>query len=129
MIDTVRWIRGGNIVMKEFIAMLLLLVTGASPVWAWGSEAHRIVAEIAEQYLEPTAARQVRDLLAIENETTLAGVSTWADKIRGQRRNTAPWHYVNIPIDAAGFDAARDCLHDNCVVAKIDQFFGQLSVG
>ena len=38
---------------------------------ACGSEGHRIIAEIAEQYLEPNPAHQIRDLLAIENATTL----------------------------------------------------------
>jgi hypothetical protein len=52
---------------------------------AWGGEGHRIVAEIAEQYLDPETARQVRELLALDNATTLAEVSTWADEIRGRR--------------------------------------------
>jgi hypothetical protein len=46
---------------------------------------------IAEQYLESATARQVPDLLAIENATTLAQVSTWADEIRPQRHDTARW--------------------------------------
>jgi hypothetical protein len=45
-------------------------------------EGHRIIAEIAEQYLEPTTARQVRELLALENATTLAEVPTRVDEIR-----------------------------------------------
>jgi S1/P1 Nuclease len=54
-------------------------------------------------------------------------VSTWADEIRGQWRETARWHYVNIPIHQAagtpsGYDAARDCPNGDCVVAKIDGF-------
>src|SRR6185312_3314064 len=88
---------------------------------------HRIAADIAEQYLEPATARQIHDLLAIENATTLASVSTWADDIRRQRPETAPWHYVNIPINPpAGtppaYDAARDCPNGACVVAAIGRF-------
>jgi hypothetical protein len=94
---------------------------------AWGDQGHRIVAEIAEQYLEPKAAQQVRELLALENATTLAQVSTWADEIRGQRSETAPWHVVNIPIHPpAGmprvYDAARDCPHADCIVGAIERF-------
>jgi hypothetical protein len=59
---------------------------------------HRVVAELAEQFLELSTARQVRDLLALENVTTLANVSIWADQIRLQRPETAPWHFVDIPI-------------------------------
>jgi hypothetical protein len=105
------------------------LLTLACPVhaFAWGSEGHRIVAEIAEQYLEPATARQVRDLLAVENATTLADVSTWADQIRLQRSDTAPWHYVNIPIHpktgtSAAYDSERDCPESKCVVVKIEEF-------
>jgi hypothetical protein len=94
---------------------------------AWGYTGHRIVAEIAERFLEPETAHQVRDLLAVENLTTLADVSTWADQIRLQRPETGPWHYVNIPMhpgagEPSGFDASRDCPSGACVVAKIEQF-------
>jgi hypothetical protein len=83
--------------MKAITAALLVVIDLTGPALAWGSEGHRIVAEIAEQYLEPATARRVRELLAIENATTLAQVSTWADEIRPQRRETAPWHFVDIP--------------------------------
>ena len=82
---------------KSLIAALFLLV-GPVEAFAWGYSGHRIIAEIAEQFLEPQTVRQVRDLLAIENVTTLAEVLTWADQIRVQRPETAPWHYVNIPV-------------------------------
>jgi hypothetical protein len=106
----------------------LLIVLGLpAPALAWGSEGHRIVAEIAEQYLEPATARQVRELLAIENTTTLAQVSTWADEIRPQRRETARWHFVDIPIHPpagtpSAYDAERDCSRGDCVVAAIERF-------
>jgi hypothetical protein len=48
--------------------------------FAWGYDAHRIIAEIAGQFLQTQTAHQVRELLAIENVTTLAEVSTWADE-------------------------------------------------
>ena len=35
--------------------------------------------------------------------------STWADEIRPKRPNTAPWHFVDIPIQSNGYDAGRDC--------------------
>jgi nuclease S1 len=110
---------------KVLLAALVLLVP--IKAFAWGYSGHRIIAEIAEQFLESEASRQVRDLLAIENVTTLAEVSTWADQIRVQRPETRTWHYVNIPVHApaaepSGYDLVRDCPEDACIVAKIGQF-------
>jgi hypothetical protein len=112
--------------MRALAAALGIIIALTGQALAWGDEGHRIVAEIAEQYLKAGTAHQVRELLALENATTLAAVSTWADEIRGQRRETARWHYVNIPIHPPagtppGYDAARDCPTGDCVVAKIDE--------
>jgi hypothetical protein len=112
--------------MKSILTAFLLTLATTTQVWAWGSEGHRIVAEIAEQYLEPETAHQIRDLLAIENTSGLADVANWADQIRQQRRDTASWHFVDIPINAAGYDATRDCPRNDCVVAKTDEFVAQL---
>lgn len=108
-------------VMRRLAIALVLVSLTPARAMAWGSEGHRIVAEIAEQHLEPGTARQVRELLAIENNTTLADVANWADQIRRQRPETASWHFVDIPISAASYDAARDCPAGNCVVVRIEQ--------
>jgi hypothetical protein len=112
---------------KSLLGAFILFFASSVDAFAWGYTGHRIIAEIAEQFLEPETAHQIRDLLAIENVTTLAEVSTWADQIRVQRPETAPWHYVNIPLRPApngssGYDATRDCPNGTCVVAKIEQF-------
>ena len=109
------------------LAAFVVLVASNVSALAWGYEGHRIVAEIAEQFLEPETAHHVRDLLAIENLTTLAEVSTWADQIRPQHPETRRWHFVNIPIhpnpgESSGYDAVRDCPQQECVVAKIEEF-------
>jgi hypothetical protein len=121
-----------NIRYRGALFIFLALVTFPVPALAWGYEAHRVIAEIAEQFLAPQTAHQVRELLAIENVTTLADVSTWADEIRLQHPETGPWHYVNIPItlptgEPAEYDAGRDCAQGACVVAKIEQFEHVLS--
>jgi hypothetical protein len=115
--------------MLRPLIYITLLIAAPTAALAWGSEGHRIVAEIAEQHLDPVAAKQVRDLLAIENATTLADVANWPDQIRRQRPETASWHFVDVPISAPGYDATRDCAGGNCVVAKIDQFTAELRNG
>jgi hypothetical protein len=69
----------------------------------------------------------MRELLAIENTTTLAQVATWADDIRAQRRETARWHRSTPPAGTpAAYDAARDCPRGDCIVAAIERFEGVL---
>ena len=103
-------------------AILLSVLVWPSPVLAWGNEGHQIVALIAAHELTPAAEKAVVDLLGGTNiASTMAVASTWADEIRPTRPETAPWHYVNIEIGSAGYDADRDCPKDDCVVAQIQR--------
>ena len=74
---------------------------------AWGAEGHEIVALIALRELTPAARSQVARLLG--GDAMMVHDANWADEIRDQRRDTGPWHYVDIPLDAPGYDARRDC--------------------
>lgn len=87
------------------LAGALAVIAGASPQ-AWGVQGHRLVALVATNLLTPAARRQVEQLLPDE---TLADVAVWADDMVADNGQTAPWHYVNIPADAAGYDRDRDC--------------------
>jgi hypothetical protein len=84
----------------------------------WFELGHRIVARIAEAHLTPRTAKAVQDLLA---GSTLADVSSWADAIRVARRETAPLHFVNIPLEADDYDRKRDCPSGRCVIAAIEK--------
>jgi hypothetical protein len=97
----------------------LLLVFPSPSAWAWGNEGHRIIADIAWDHLDPAAQAKLRPFLG---EYNLASISVWPDDIRKDRPKTGPWHYVDISPDSSGYQAARDCPHDNCVVAQIDRF-------
>ena len=112
--------------MRQIIgSVLLLLCVLSAPGQArgWGVEGHETIATIAEKLLTPAARRKIAALLADDRDgTSLAAVSTWADRIRNSRPETAPWHYVDIPVAegaATGYDARRDCPTDACVVAQI----------
>ena len=83
-----------------------------------------MVATIAERHLTAKARERVRQILGPEE--SLAAVSTWADEIRPSRPETAPWHYIDIPLDASAIDAARDCLNGDCVTAAISRFVAVL---
>jgi hypothetical protein len=103
------------------IAAIVAAVVMPSAAWAWGNEGHEVIALIAASELSPAAKAQVEQLLGGDAATTMADISTWADKIRRDRPETAPWHYVNIEITSAGCDAARDCPDDACVVAQVQR--------
>jgi hypothetical protein len=86
--------------------------------WGWGSEGHRIIADIAWDHLNAAALKSLRPFLG---NNDLASISTWVDDIRNDRPETGPWHYVDIPPDSGGYDP-KYCPDENCVVARINQF-------
>jgi hypothetical protein len=105
-----------GLMKPTLIAFLLLLPQPEA--WAWGSEGHRIIADIAWDHLNDTAIENLRPFLG---DNDLASISTWADDIRSGRPETGPWHYVDIPPASAGYDV-KDCPGDNCVIARIRRF-------
>lgn len=98
---------------------LLIWLLSFAPALSWGSEGHHIIARIAASELTPKASAAVADLLGGETLPSMVTASMYADKIRPTRRETAPWHYVNIEIDSGGYDSVRDCPDDSCIVAQI----------
>lgn len=118
---------------------------------AWGPEAHRAIALIADKVLQqndPAARQKVQTLLASdkENRLTKADIgseATWADVLRDKSQEarfaTSNWHAVRLKPDSpdiaaacaghkplpAGYPASHGP-QDNCVVDKIVQFEGEL---
>lgn len=108
--------------------MLPLLTLACCPVTAvaWGPEAHRLVALLAERQLTVASRAEVHRLLSLQPGATLVSISTEADDTRTAA--TAPWHYVNLARDAdCRYDAARDCVGGQCVVSAIGAQIGVLS--
>lgn len=98
--------------------VLSLTLTIPLSAAAWGTKGLQVVASLATNLLTPEAQSQVADLLG--PGVTLADISIWGDEVRSSRRNTGPWHYVNIPRGASGYNAQRDCSR-GCVVSAIEQ--------
>jgi hypothetical protein len=117
---------------------------------AWGDDGHKAVVLIAEQYLTPTARRQVDALLAADTDTLtrhdIASASVWADRWREEnhRRDnyeaTRRWHYVDIDIKDP--DLTKACYgrkplpadtpasigdKNACIVDKLVQFAAELA--
>jgi hypothetical protein len=90
--------------------------------FGWGQEGHRIVAAVATEQLRPRTLARLKDLLG---DGGLVAVAHWADEIRKDRPETAPWHFVNIPGHRHDYLAARDCVsprEGDCVIAAIERF-------
>ena len=107
--------------MRACLAVSFVIVGCIFPsaAIAWGIEGHRVVALIAASELTPAAKAQVEALLGGEASSSMANIANWSDEVRPQRPETAPWHYVDIPIGSMGYDLARDCKNNDCIVAQI----------
>lgn len=103
------------------VAVAGVLALAAPLVMAWGPQGHAIVADIAQQHLDSAAAAQVRALLKLEGLTRLDQIASWADAHRKEMPGSGGWHYVDIPLNAPDYVAARDCHNGDCIVAKLNQ--------
>jgi hypothetical protein len=106
-------------------AAALVLFTSFVPALAWGPEGHRLVARLAEANLTPEAREQIRALLL--RDQTLPSIASWADQVRNSRKETEPWHYVDIPISRPHLDMKRDCPKGNCIIGVIEEFRRKLA--
>ena len=101
---------------------LLILFQMSAPVWAWGRLGHRVISRIAEKKLNPKAKAAIAELL--DEGESIADASTWADENRGRLPKTAPWHYVDVPLDEPRYDSrfSADVAQKGCIVDKIHEF-------
>ncbi len=88
-------------IILTYLLVALFLVPGNSNVSGnyWGSTGHRVIGEIANQYLKGKTKRKIRTLL---QGKSLAFVSTFADEIKSDSRygEFYTWHYINMPLDS-----------------------------
>jgi hypothetical protein len=107
--------------MLRLVGFVLILAPAA---WGWGREGHAIMGAIAERHLTPEARAAVARLL--EPGETLASVGSWADEVRGERRETSTWHYINLPVTEPRGDWRARCPQTGCVISIIPEMMGRL---
>jgi hypothetical protein len=103
------------------VVAILTLASERTPLVAWGAQGHHVVARIAWALMTPAARDEATSLLDGGQDVFIA-MSTWADDVRSSRPETYNWHFVDIPVDATHYDAARDCApteRGDCVIAEI----------
>jgi hypothetical protein len=113
--------------------LVFAVMSVPAPARAWGCEGHQVVALLAEKHLTPHALAMARKILAegpIDPALSryckeggidaMSDASTWPDDIRGLRPETAPWHYVDIPLGTTRRDVEKFCdPKDSCVTRAI----------
>jgi hypothetical protein len=87
----------------RFIFLLFLTALLFNPIilnstTIWGKTGHRVVGEIAEDYLTSKTKRKLAKLL---DHRSLAFSSTFADEIKSDNRYDQfyNWHFINMPFD------------------------------
>ncbi len=124
------------------LIFVLALLFAPAPLCAWGCKGHQTIALIAEKHLTPEAKEFVEKLLR-ENPADsqsghycggpdfglLAAASNWADDIRRQHADTAPWHYINIPRGATHGPLQEYCGDRGCITKAIADQFAVLKDG
>src|SRR4051812_42386901 len=81
--------------MKPFLIVFLVLLTPLQ-CFAWGSAGHRIVAQIAMNYLTQGVKEKLMDELG---STSPEDAATWMDDMRvgAEYDYMKPWHSITIP--------------------------------
>jgi len=109
-------------------------VTFVPPALPWGCQGHRIVALIALEQLNSHARMEANTLLEgpIYDATLrrfcpastlppLADLASWADDVRNQRKETAGWHFIDIPLNGRKKSVTEACPASGCVTSAIRQ--------
>lgn len=110
--------------MKKLLLITFVVIFLPILCWGWGREGHQIIATVAEDHLDESTKVMIQSLIGNNH---LYSIASWADDVRKDRRETAPWHYVDIRLGSA-YDASRDCsLPHGCVVVKIEEFLKVLT--
>jgi hypothetical protein len=119
---------------------------------AWGDEGHKIIALVADRFLNPAVRDKVAAMLAADPDPLtahdIASAATWADRYRDSDRNgsrqhyaqTRDWHFVNVELNDPNLDLAcfghpalpPGAVASNgpaqaCIVDKINQFVTELA--
>jgi hypothetical protein len=127
-----RTLQRASIPVFSFLFSLLILLLPA-PAHAWGCKGHQVIALLAEKHLNPRALAMVKKILADSpidpnlsryckegGTDPMADASTWPDDIRSQRPETAPWHYVDIPLGTTHREVEKFCdPKEGCVTSAI----------
>ncbi|QBZ98537.1 S1/P1 nuclease [Flavobacterium sangjuense] len=75
--------------------LTVALLLGSTQLFAWGNEGHKLVAEVAFNYMNESTRKNVMQYL---DGMSLEEAGNWMDAIKSDSANDymKPWHYINI---------------------------------
>lgn len=111
--------------MITSVTALVCFALASTPAHAWGRDGHRAVCTIAWDALTLKTRDQIETLLDINGREQFAETCNWADEIRGKRRETSSWHFLDSP-PGASISLNRDCSGQKCIVEQINRTSGIL---
>ena len=79
------------------IQLVLLICFFTFPAWPWEKVGHKTIAAIAEKNLSPVTLAKIQPLLG---GMSLEEAAVWADEYKQKYRKPAPWHYLDLPVQA-----------------------------
>ncbi len=85
------------------LTLLLGLATASPGALAWWDLGHSALCDYSLTLVAPDTRVQIDTLLGIQSTEHLlepesfGRACTWADRIKRERKDTAPWHYLNAP--------------------------------
>ena len=106
--------------MRFLTLSALFLLASQSTCFAWSTQGHRIIAQLAWERMSSTAKANAQELLERRGFSFVSDAD-WADRVRRSSRFTAKWHYVDIPFEAQSYEANRDCPDQACIIAQLEK--------
>lgn len=111
---------------SSFFSVIWLTVSAFAPLssaFAWGGDGHRVICRVAWDQLTTTSRLKVEELIEVHDSNAFAETCLYADQYRDNgHRDTASWHFVNVPKGATGVDISRDCpASKSCVIVQIER--------
>lgn len=73
----------------------------------------------AQDRLSPSTLKKIQAIIGKEDD--LASIANWADQIRLSQSETAPWHFIDLPIrqDVTRADVQNFCPNNDCSINQI----------
>ncbi|KAI9731869.1 MAG: hypothetical protein M1818_007734 [Claussenomyces sp. TS43310] len=122
--------------MKDPIPSLLVLVmvTLAPSIYAWGDMGHQTIAYIASNFVTSATKNYCQSVLDDTSTAYLANAATWADTYRYTSAGafSKPFHFIDAndsPPKTCDVEYSRDCGDAGCSISAINNYTNILLSG